>query len=367
MPHQDSADPRSPRVVTGMPSVELSREEFDRRFRAQFYDPAFDSVRAQLDAVAEVAWKTYHEYHKSPRKRRAGPGFAEQEFELPIEWLETRRRIAEAEARRNAVGAPSRFLVINGASRSDQSCPGEMSKTYRLARLAQQAIEQQDACEVDFLDLSVLVSEYGRTIHPCKACVSTAMPLCHWPCSCYPNHAVGQAQDWMNELYPRWAAAHGVLIVSPVHWYQAPSVLKLMIDRLICADGGNPDPTTTHGKDPARAKALELQGWDYPKHLAGRAFAVVVHGDAAGVESLTRNLGDWLTDLGLIQAGPLASIGRYVGYYAPYATSHDELDADGAVQQEARNAALSLVATVRDLRAGRQPDPSAGLEPPRQK
>ena len=33
------------------------------------------------------------------------------------------------------------------------------------------------------------------------------------------------------------------------------------------------------------AKELELKGWDYPKHLAGRAFAVVVHGDAAGVEA----------------------------------------------------------------------------------
>ena len=43
----------------------------------------------------------------------------------------------------------------------------------------------------------------------------------------------------MNELYPRWVAAHGVMIVTAVYWYQAPSVLKLMIDRLVCADGGN--------------------------------------------------------------------------------------------------------------------------------
>ena len=52
-----------------------------------------------------------------------------------------------------------------------------------------------------------------------------------------------------------------------------------MIDRLVCADGGNPDPTSTGGKDAARAKALELGGWDYPKHLAGRAYGLVVHGD----------------------------------------------------------------------------------------
>ena len=42
-----------------------------------------------------------------------------------------------------------------------------------------------------------------------------------------------------------WVAAHGVLIVAPVYWYQMPSPLKLMVDRLVCADGGNPDPTRT--------------------------------------------------------------------------------------------------------------------------
>lgn len=25
------------------------------------------------------------------------------------------------------------------------------------------------------------------------------MPLYHWPCSCYPNHALNQADDWMVE------------------------------------------------------------------------------------------------------------------------------------------------------------------------
>ena len=67
----------------------------------------------------------------------------------------------------------------------------------------------------------------------------------------------------MNEIYPRWVAAHGVMIITPVNWYQTTSPLKLMMDRLVCADGGNPDPTTTHGKDAAKAKAIELAGWDY--------------------------------------------------------------------------------------------------------
>jgi multimeric flavodoxin WrbA len=219
---------------------------------------------------------------------------------------------------------------------------------------------------VDLLDLSHLASEYGRRILPCKACVSTAMPLCHWPCSCYPNHSLGQVNDWMNELYPRFVAAHGVMIVTPVYWYQSPSPLKLMMDRLVCADGGNPDPTSTHGKTPEEAKALEIKGWSYPRHLAGRAFAVVVHGDAAGVGTLRRSIADWFSDMGLVQAGHAAALDRYVGYYDKYATSHEALDEDRALQTEVGNAARALAKEVWFLREGRR-EPDEGLPDPRPK
>lgn len=242
-----------------------------------------------------------------------------------------------------------------------------MSKTFRLAKLAQGVVEETKGFQCDFLDLSLLTAQYGRQILPCKGCVSTAMPLCHWPCSCYPNHAMGQVNDWMNELYARWVAAHGIMIVTPVYWYQAPSVLKLMIDRLVCADGGNPDPTTTNGKDPAKAKALELAGWPYPRHLAGRLFAVVVHGDAAGTEALRRALTDWLLDMELVQAGNQGTMDRYIGYFEPYATSHAALDRDTAVQEEVGNVARCLVNAVlaherRAIRAAGRRAPCATAE-----
>jgi multimeric flavodoxin WrbA len=137
------------------------------------------------------------------------------------------------------------------------------------------------------------------------------------------------------------------MIVTPVYWYQAPAVLKLMIDRLVCADGGNPDPTLTAGKDPEKAKAVELGGWNYPRHLAGRLFSLVVHGDAAGTENLRRMLHDWLTDMGLEPAPPGALLDRYIGYYRPYATSHDDLDADTELQTEVRIAARTLGVALR--------------------
>lgn len=358
---------KSTRIRKGMPSVQLSKTEFTERLRGRFYDPAFAEVSEEIERIIEKAWEGYDEYRKNPRTQSAGRGFADPDFQLPIEWLETRTAILNAEWRQKNRKTPSRILLINGSSRSDQSCPGEMSKTFRLLTMAKEVIAKARGFEVDLLDLSRLTSEYGRVIYPCKACVSTAMPLCNWPCSCYPNHAMGQVGDWMAEIYPRWAAAHGVMIVCPVNWYQAPSSLKLMIDRLVCADGGNPDPSSTGGKNPQRAKELELKGWDYPKHLAGRVFSVVVHGDAAGVENLRRILTDWLTDIGLIPAGQSALVGSYIGYYEPYATSHDDLDQEKDFHEEVRNAARSLVQAVRLLRRGDLKLPDASLTDPRQK
>jgi multimeric flavodoxin WrbA len=355
-----------PVVRKGQGSVKLTHEEFVRRLSERFADPLFAEVQPEIEKVIERAWQNYDGYRKSPRTRKAGPGFEHPDFALPVEWLETRDRIQAAAREQADPATRSRILVVSGAARSDQTCPGEMSKTYRLAQTVKEEIDAADF-SVDVLDLSLLTAEYGRQILPCKACVSTAMPLCHWPCSCYPNHALGQVNDWMSEIYPRWVAAHGVIIVTPVYWYQAPSVLKLMIDRLVCADGGNPDPTSTHGKKPEEAKALELKGWSYPRHLADRLFGLIVHGDAAGVETLRRSLTDWLTDMDLIPAAASATLDRYIGYYEPYATSHDALDRDPALFQEVRNVARTVVAAVTLQRAGKLPRPDRGLEDPRPK
>jgi multimeric flavodoxin WrbA len=355
-----------PEIRKGQGSVKLTHDEFVRRLSERFRDPSFDAVRSDIERVVEVAWETYDHYRKSPSTREAGPGFAHPEVKLPIEWLETRDRLLAAAREHDDPVTRSRILVVSGAARHDQTCPGEMSKTFRLAQVVKEEIDAADvACDV--LDLGLLTAEYGRQILPCKACVSTAMPLCHWPCSCYPNHALGQVNDWMNDLYPRWVAAHGIVIVTPVYWYQAPAVLKLMMDRLVCADGGNPDPTTTHGKKVEEAKALELQGWHYPRHLANRVFGLFVHGDTEGAETVRRSLTDWLTDMELVPAANGATLDRYIGYYEPYATSHDALDKDTAVFQEVRNVARTVIEAVKLSRQGKLPRPDRDVVDPRPK
>jgi multimeric flavodoxin WrbA len=354
-----------PPVRKGQAPAKLNRDEFRLVFSRNFFDPAYEAVGKELAAVEEVAWQAYSGSHKSPITVKAGPGYADPDYDLSIEWKETRDKLDAAETRQKDPNTPSRILLINGSARNDGSCPSEISKTWRLSKLCEDVL-QAEGIEVDLLDLSRIISDYDRHIHPCKACVSTAMPLCHWPCSCYPNHSLHQNNDWMNEIYEKWVSAHGIIILTPTYWYQSPGVLKLMIDRLVCADGGNPDPSSTHGKEAEEAKALE-EHWDYPKHLAGRAYGLVVHGDVAGIESTRRSLSDWLDWMGLVDAGPTALLDRYVGYYEPYADSHETLDKDTAFIEEVRNVARSVATTVKEIRSGKLVQPDRKLRNPRPK
>ena len=351
---------------TGQAPPRHDREEFGRRFREDFFDPAFEKESEAIARLEEIAWQAYQGKRKAPRTEKAGPGFADPGYDLSIEWRATRDRLLAAEARQKEAATRSRVLVVCGSSRNDGSCPSEMSKTFRLSNIAKQVLEEE-GIEVDLLDLSRLISDYKLRIYPCKACVSTAQPLCHWPCSCYPNHSLGMTNDWMAEIYERWVAAHGVILLTPVNWYHATSSMKLMIDRLVCADGGNPDPSSTRGKDAELAKKIELEGWDYPQHLAGRVYGVVTHGDVAGVGKTRDALTDWLDWMGLVDAGSLAQLDRYIGYYKPYATSHEALDGDPDIQEEVRNVARAVASAVREVRAGTLSCPDKGLRRPRQK
>jgi multimeric flavodoxin WrbA len=259
-------------IRTGQAPAPLTREQFQERFNVRFYDPAFDAERDAIGRLEVIAWEALQEGRKAPLTRLAGAEFADPTYQLSVQWLDTRARLQAAQKLWGEHTAPSRVLLVCGSARNDGTCPGEMSKTWRLTESARQVVERA-GMHADVLDLSLVTSEYGRTIHPCKGCVSSAMPLCHWPCSCYPNHALNQADDWMAEIYERWVAAHAVIILAPTYWYQSPSPLKLMIDRLVAADGGNPDPTTTHGKRVAEAKGSNKRAGTTPSTWPGGPMA----------------------------------------------------------------------------------------------
>ena len=364
----DSSPPRSaPEPRKGMPSPRLERADFEARYRSRFHDPAFEGFAPEIDRIVAVAWDAYENQRKSPVTRKAGDGFADPDYDLSIDWIAANDMIQAAKARHVDRDGPMRILLVNGSSRSEHSCPGEMSKSWRLTQIAREVFDGQGGFETTVLDLSRLTSEFGCEIHPCKSCFSTAAALCHFPCSCYPNYSLGQVHDWMNDIYPMWVEAHGVFLVTPVNWYQVSSPMKLMMDRMVCCDGGNPDPSSTHGKEAQEAKQIELDGWDYPRHLEGRQFSVVVHGDVEGAENVRRSLSDWLRFMKLQPAGPDAEIDRYIGYWEPYATSHEALDKDTDIQAEVRIAAEQLARAVRARRDGKLVTTYEGLESPRQK
>jgi multimeric flavodoxin WrbA len=361
------SDPKHvPEPRKGMPSPRLDEAIFRQRYMEQFRDGGFNAMRVELSRIADIAWDAYKNERKSPQTAKAGPGFADPDYDISVEWLAAHEAVKQARADYERADGICRILIVNGSGRSEHTCPGEMSKSWRMAEIAKGALDHTDT-EVEILDLSRLASEYGRNIHPCKACFSTAAALCHFPCSCYPNHSLGQTQDWMNDIYPMWVRAHGVFLVTPVNWYMASSPIKLMMDRMVCMDGGNPDPSSTHGKHADEAKALELAGWDYPRQLAGRQFAVVVHGDVEGAENVRRSLSDWMRFMQMAPAGPYAELDRYIGYWEPYATSHEAFDKDEDMQGEVRNAALTLLEGVRAMRAGMQVIAGAHLKQPREK
>lgn len=128
----------------GTPSPRLAEIEFRRRFLSRFQDPAFDNLRSELDKIASAAWDAYTHQRKAPHTRKAGAAFKDPEYELSVDWL----------AARDAVHA------------AQDTCPGEMSKSYRLMRIAQETMDQTAGVTTTVLELHRLASEHGRMIQP---------------------------------------------------------------------------------------------------------------------------------------------------------------------------------------------------------
>jgi len=69
----------------------------------------------------------------------------------------------------------------------------------------------------------------------------------------------------------------------------------------------------------------------------------------------------------LIDAGEVARLDRYVGYYESYALSHEALDKDTALQEEIRNVARAVVHAVVETRNHGCARPAPGIHNPRPK
>jgi multimeric flavodoxin WrbA len=62
---------------------------------------------------------------------------------------------------------------------------------------------------------------------------------------------------WDLDMYARLDLADAWAIIGPINWYAPTSNLKLMFDRLVCMNGGNPCEKIIKPKDPELAMKLE--------------------------------------------------------------------------------------------------------------
>ena len=106
-------------VRKGQAPEYMAREEFARRFRELFYDPAFRAHDGAIANLEAIAWDAYHEGRKSPITEKAGPGFADPDYDLSVQWRETRDRVRAADERHRDPAARSRVLRFRRAARHD--------------------------------------------------------------------------------------------------------------------------------------------------------------------------------------------------------------------------------------------------------
>src|SRR5690348_5929102 len=142
-------------VRKGQTPGALGRDAFRDRFDANFYDPSFDGERDAIARLEAIAWKNYCDARKSPRQEEAGEGFAEPDYELPVEWKRARERIQLADRTQKDPASASRVLIVCGSPRNNGTCPGEVSKTWRLSNIVREVLDEL-SIETDLLDLSLL-------------------------------------------------------------------------------------------------------------------------------------------------------------------------------------------------------------------
>ena len=329
-PARDAADGQAP--------AHIEHAEFTARFRAALVDPALRSKNPCVARLEEIAWQAHVGNRDAPfmptaREERAGADFASSSARII-----TKLRIDNAQLRWADAASPSQVLLVCGAPHGDDSTAAAASITLRLLEIAAETLEKT-GINVDVLDVSSLPAESSRAVQLCKGCEAAAIPGCHWPESCFPERAAHEGRDWITEVYERWTAAHAVIIVSPVDWYRSASPVTRMIERLIGADGGNLDSVSA-----------QYTGNAKPLELAGRAYGLIIHGDAAGIEASRVALSESLDAMGFVDAGVGIRLEPCPGHAEPPAVVHEPEALDELAREQAKDIALTVSKAVVSLR-----------------
>jgi len=109
---------------------------------------------------------------RKARTPQSGSEFADPDYDMSVEWLANAMRCTPPRnVKRTWMGFACAF--DHRAARNDGTCPGEISKSFRLANAARRFSAARagrgSARSQPF------VIRLRPQIHPCKSCVSTAM------------------------------------------------------------------------------------------------------------------------------------------------------------------------------------------------
>jgi hypothetical protein len=127
---------------------------------------------------------------------------------------------------------------------------------------------------------------YDISVTPAHEFVAELVPVHN--CNCYEKDSKLEPDlMWDLDMYARLDLADAWAIIAPVNWYAPTSNLKLMFDRLVCMNGGNPREDLIEHKNAELAMKLEhSEEWEKlsQNHLEGRTAAFFCYGDGGGDE-----------------------------------------------------------------------------------
>jgi hypothetical protein len=161
-------------------------------------------------------------------------------------------------------------------------------KSEKLAGLAKPPGAQRNcdygrvvSCEPDGLE-----AVYDISVEPAHEFVAELIPVHN--CNCYePDSKLEPDLMWNLDMYARLDLADAWAIIGPINWYAPTTNLKLMFDRLVCMNGGNPREDLIEHKNAELAMQLEhSKQWEElsVNHLEGRTAGFFCYGDGGGDE-----------------------------------------------------------------------------------
>lgn len=180
-----------------------------------------------------------------------------------------------------------KVVLVVGSPRDSDCCPGEKSKTHKLAERLRKDFSDRVSFEV--VDLAVKCD--GVNVQPCKGCVSTSAFHCRWKCDCYSKKSDPKDLMHQQDVYGKLEECDGFFVLTPINWSACSSVVKSFFDRLVCASLTitADEALEIFGEDdiknPKKTREAERSGkynGMLKNHLEGKVAGFFAHGNEGG-------------------------------------------------------------------------------------